>query len=122
MAREVIELPAARVEVEVQEGMLSILEQGSIRDLDELRAYTQRLERVIARTGIRRALIDARAEELAKASEIAEKLRGVFTDEYRLNGHELYVTASIGIVTFPRDGDTVDTLLRHADTAVEVAA
>ena len=53
-----------------------------------------------------------------KASEIAEKLRGVFSDEYHLHGHELYVTASIGIVTFPQDGDTVDTLLRHADTAM----
>ena len=38
---------------------------------------------------------------VTKASEIAEKLRGVFTDAYALNGHELYVTASIGIVTFP---------------------
>ncbi|MCG6965282.1 MAG: EAL domain-containing protein [Chromatiaceae bacterium] len=53
-----------------------------------------------------------------KAREIADKIRGVFVDEYRLDGHELYVTASIGIVTFPRDGDTVDTLLRHADTAM----
>ncbi len=58
---------------------------------------------------------------VAKASEIAEKLRGVFTDAYELNGHELYVTASIGIVTFPQDGDTVDTLLRHADTAMYYA-
>lgn len=55
---------------------------------------------------------------VAQASEIADKLRGLFADAYRLNGHELYVTASIGVVTFPRDGDTVDTLLRHADTAM----
>jgi diguanylate cyclase (GGDEF)-like protein/PAS domain S-box-containing protein len=53
-----------------------------------------------------------------KAREIAEKVRAIFVDEYRLDGHELYVTASIGIVTFPHDGDTVDTLLRHADTAM----
>jgi len=53
-----------------------------------------------------------------KAMEIAGKLRGLFADEYRLDGHELYVTASIGLVTFPHDGDTVDTLLRHADTAM----
>jgi diguanylate cyclase (GGDEF)-like protein len=53
-----------------------------------------------------------------KAREIAEKIRGVFIDEYRLEGHELYVTASIGIVTFPHDGDSVDALLRHADTAM----
>ncbi|MCB1801744.1 MAG: EAL domain-containing protein [Gammaproteobacteria bacterium] len=53
-----------------------------------------------------------------KASEIAEKVRQVFNDEFMLDGHELYVTSSIGIVTFPRDGDSVETLLRHADTAM----
>ncbi len=53
-----------------------------------------------------------------KAGEIADKIRSVFNEEYRLNGHELFVTASIGIVTFPHDGATVDTLLRHADTAM----
>jgi len=53
-----------------------------------------------------------------QAREIAEKIRGIFVDEFRLDGNELYVTASIGIVTFPNDGDTVDTLLRHADTAM----
>ena len=57
-------------------------------------------------------------QAVGRASEIGDKLRGLFADEYRLNGHELYVTASIGVVTFPRDGDTVDTLLRHADTAM----
>ena len=53
-----------------------------------------------------------------KTAEITEKLRTVFNDEYHLEGHELYVTASIGIVTFPQDGDSVETLLRHADTAM----
>lgn len=53
-----------------------------------------------------------------KAREIATKIRTIFADEYELEGHELFVTASIGIVTFPHDGDTVDTLLRHADTAM----
>ena len=55
---------------------------------------------------------------VTKAREIADKVRGIFAHEYRLDGHELYVTASIGIVTFPQDGDSVDTLLRHADTAM----
>jgi len=50
--------------------------------------------------------------------EIAEKIRTVFAQEFHLEGHELNVTASIGIVTFPHDGDTVDALLRHADTAM----
>lgn len=53
-----------------------------------------------------------------KAREISEKLRQAFIAPFSLHGHELYVTASIGIVTFPQDGDSVDTLLRHADTAM----
>lgn len=53
-----------------------------------------------------------------QATEIAEKIRSVFTAAFSLEGHALYVTASIGIVTFPQDGDDVDQLLRHADTAM----
>lgn len=63
-------------------------------------------------------LDDDQDRAVEKAGELAEKLRGIFNDEYHLEGHELYVTASIGIVTFPQDGDSVDTLLRHADTAM----
>ncbi len=71
-------------------------------------------EFVMLLEGLGRDQVDA----VTKAREIADKVRGIFADEYRLDGHELYVTASIGIVTFPQDGDSVDTLLRHADTAM----
>ena len=56
-----------------------------------------------------------------KGCEIGEKVRFALNDPFLLHDHELYVTASIGIVAFPRDGDTVDTLLRHADTAMYYA-
>jgi len=50
--------------------------------------------------------------------EIADKVRYLMAQQYDLNGHELYVTGSIGYVTFPRDGETMETLLRHADLAM----
>ncbi len=50
--------------------------------------------------------------------EIADKVRYLMAQQYDLNGHELYVTGSIGYVTFPRDGETMETLLRHADIAM----
>ena len=59
-----------------------------------------------------------RAVAVATAREIAQKIRSTLGEEYLLHGHALYVTGSIGIVTFPHDGDDVDRLLRHADTAM----
>jgi predicted signal transduction protein with EAL and GGDEF domain len=39
----------------------------------------------------------------------------------KVNGRELFVTASVGISLFPRDGADAATLLRHADTAMYAA-
>jgi PAS domain S-box-containing protein len=36
-------------------------------------------------------------------------------------GHEVHVTASVGVAMFPRDGDDVDSLLRKADLAMYAA-
>lgn len=57
----------------------------------------------------------ARAED---AYELAEKLINTLAAPYRIGGHELHVTASIGISLFPEDGDSPDTLIKHADMAM----
>jgi diguanylate cyclase (GGDEF)-like protein/PAS domain S-box-containing protein len=85
---------------------------------------TLREEDTIARLGgdefvvLLEGLGQGQEHAVAQARDIAEKVRTLFTEAFLLDGHELYVTASIGIVTFPQDGDSVDTLLRHADTAM----
>ncbi|MCK5122362.1 MAG: EAL domain-containing protein [Methylococcales bacterium] len=40
---------------------------------------------------------------------------------YHINEKELYVTASMGICLFPNDGDTVDMLIKRADSAMYLA-
>jgi len=50
----------------------------------------------------------------AAAGEIIDAIEPVF----RLGGHELFLSASVGISLFPRDGASVLELLRNADTAM----
>lgn len=49
---------------------------------------------------------------------VARKLVEIFAHPFTVAGHELFLTASIGISTFPGDGTDPDTLLKHADLAM----
>ncbi|ADI83323.1 putative bifunctional diguanylate cyclase/phosphodiesterase [Geobacter sulfurreducens] len=63
-------------------------------------------------------LILPNVKEMHDVTTVAKKLLGVFSTPFLLMGHELYITASIGITLFPSDGDTVDALLKNADAAM----
>ncbi len=52
------------------------------------------------------------------AAKIAQKLLDTIAQPVRVEGHELYVTTSIGIALFPSDGDTAELLLKNADSAM----
>src|SRR5258708_1874588 len=44
------------------------------------------------------------------AAVVAQKVLRTIADPFELNGHRFYVTTSIGITTFPDDGDDAETL------------
>ena len=49
---------------------------------------------------------------------VARKILQSLARPFRVESHELFVTASIGISLFPTDGEDVETLLRCADSAM----
>ena len=51
-------------------------------------------------------------------SKIAEKINEVLKDPFVIDNNELYVSASIGISIYPRDGTDMDSLIKHADIAM----
>jgi diguanylate cyclase (GGDEF)-like protein/PAS domain S-box-containing protein len=55
---------------------------------------------------------------LRGAALVAEKLAAVFQEPIALEGHDLYVTASIGVCMYPADGADANTLIRNADAAM----
>ncbi len=56
--------------------------------------------------------------EAPQAAELAQRLLRCLESPFRLDGHELYIGASIGISLFPEDADSVEQILRNADSAL----
>jgi diguanylate cyclase (GGDEF)-like protein/PAS domain S-box-containing protein len=63
-------------------------------------------------------IVLAEVSTAADAMACAEKILSVIRLPYSFDGHELNVSASIGIVSYPEDGTTVEMLLKNADSAM----
>lgn len=63
-------------------------------------------------------LLSESCADAAQAAELAQRLLSSLEPYFRLDGHELYIGASIGISLFPEDADSVEQVLRNADSAL----
>lgn len=52
------------------------------------------------------------------AAAVAEKIVSTLSAPYAVEPYQLHSTPSVGIAIFPNDGDSVDALLRNADSAM----
>ena len=82
--------------------------QGCVREGDTV-ARLGGDEFTVILPGIRRAVDAVRA---------AEKVREALRQPFRLDGCDLFVTASVGVSVYPEDGTDAETLLRNADSAM----
>ena len=57
-------------------------------------------------------------ESAERVRGVAQKLLRAFAEPMKVSGQDLFVTPSIGIALYPADGADVDSLLKHADTAM----
>ncbi len=52
------------------------------------------------------------------AEMVAAKLIGAVKEPFEVDDHELFITGSVGIALYPRDGDNAEDLIKHADIAM----
>lgn len=57
-------------------------------------------------------------EEMHKLSMLAQRILQLLEKPYSIDGTQFYVSASIGIATYPLSSDDAETLLMHADQAL----
>jgi diguanylate cyclase (GGDEF)-like protein len=58
------------------------------------------------------------ADDSSEMASVARKILAVLAAPFDLEGHQLYVSASIGVSLYPFDAQDVATLTRNADTAM----
>ena len=81
--------------------------QGSLREVD-----------TVARLGGDEFAVLLPGADAAGAELVASKLLERLAEPCMVQGHELSMTMSIGIATYPSDGDDYEILSRNADTAM----
>jgi len=57
-------------------------------------------------------------KQAQNAALTADKIIAALAESHAINGHELYVTTSIGISIYPTDGQDTQTLIKNADIAM----
>ena len=98
----------------VGDNLLKIVAQR-IRD-------TIRIEDVVARWGGDEFTIFLpRVTEIPPIIQIAENILQTLEDAFYINGHELYISSSIGIALLGKDSPDAETLIQHADAALYYA-
>jgi diguanylate cyclase (GGDEF)-like protein/PAS domain S-box-containing protein len=56
--------------------------------------------------------------EVHDAGKVARRIVEAMAKPFSIEGNEIFVTVSVGIAIFPVDGDSVDALLKNADSAM----
>ena len=93
---------------------------------DELLAVvSERLQRLVSENelcgrlgGDEFAVVVRDASDIARVNRVADAIIAVLSEPYMIENHVLYVGASVGSAIGPRDGSTVEELMRNADLAL----
>jgi diguanylate cyclase (GGDEF)-like protein len=73
---------------------------------------------LVARVGGDEFVVLLRDVDSLDVSRVAEKIIKIFSDPFSVSADPLYITTSIGIASYPQDGEDANALLHNADSAM----
>lgn len=88
---------------------------------DRLRGVMRDADTVTRHIGDEFVVIMEELDQARDAGIVAERVLRELSRSFLLDGHEVTVSASIGIGIYPDDGNTPQTLLKHTDVALHHA-
>jgi diguanylate cyclase (GGDEF)-like protein len=85
---------------------------------DRLRGLARETDTVARTGGDEFVIVQAPIADPADATSLAQRIIGLMSEPYDIDGHQAVIGASIGIAVGPGDGLRPDRLLRNADLAL----
>ena len=73
---------------------------------------------VVARQGGDEFILYIENTSMDQVKQVAENITHDFTTPFYIEGEEFYITPSIGISIYPKDGQDITSLMKHADSAM----
>jgi diguanylate cyclase (GGDEF)-like protein len=67
------------------------------------------------------SIVTSPSQVLTAAEDIAGQLAGIVDNEFHIDGQDIRVGCTAGVSIYPRDGDNAETLIAHADIALDRA-
>ncbi|OCH97685.1 diguanylate cyclase [Legionella jamestowniensis] len=89
-----------------------------LQDVVQRIRQVMREEDTLARLGGDEFVALLKSHDETNVAKVAKKFLDVFHNPFEVNSHQIRITPSIGIAIFPRDGQSIDELLRNADIAM----
>ena len=83
-----------------------------------LRGCVRETDTVCRHAGDEYLIVLSALREPSEAGLVAEKVLAIFDEVFVLEGHEVQISASVGISVYPDDGQTLENLIRNADAAM----
>ena len=90
-----------------------LLREVALRLRDDLRSQD-----TLARIGGDEFVLLVQLAEPDDALQVASRQVGLISQPFRVSGHDLLISASLGIVLYPGNGQTAEELLMNADAAM----
>jgi diguanylate cyclase (GGDEF)-like protein/PAS domain S-box-containing protein len=85
---------------------------------ERLRASVREGDTVARQGGDEFLILLSDLERLDDIELVAMKIQRAFAQPFLIEGRELFMSGSIGASVYPADGEDMETLLKHADTAM----
>jgi diguanylate cyclase (GGDEF)-like protein len=73
---------------------------------------------MVARVGGDEFVVLLRDIGLIDVSMVAEKIIKILSDPFTISADPLYITTSIGVASYPQDGEDAHALIHNADSAM----